>query len=127
MQNLMTIVMVSDMNASVQFYQHTLGLPLRFQTPEWTEFDFGPSTLALHGGGKQSPPSMSREPLAGTANIGFTVDDLDATVASLKGKGVRFVMEPTLREKEGIRLAVGLDPDGLAISFAQVVAHGQPR
>ena len=125
MQNMMTMVMVSNMDTSVRFYRDTLGMIMRFQSPDWTEFDLGSNTLALHGGAKQLPPATNREPLAGTASIGFTVDSLNTTVQELKGKGVRFVMEPTLRENEGIRLAVGLDPDGLAISFAEVVDHGQ--
>jgi len=33
-------------------------------------------------------------------------------------------MPPTQREGEGIKLAVGLDPDGLPISFAQLIGHG---
>ena len=41
MQNMMTIVMVSDMSRSVGFYQGTLGLKLKFQSPEWSEFDLG--------------------------------------------------------------------------------------
>ena len=32
------IVFVSDMNRSVSFYRDVLGLPLRFESPEWTEF-----------------------------------------------------------------------------------------
>jgi hypothetical protein len=93
----------------------------------WTEFDFGAITLALHGGGKVVPPSAGREPVAGTASIGFTVADLDSTVDGLRARGVRFVMEPTLREQEGIRLAVAIDPDGLAISFAQVIERANGR
>ncbi len=127
MKNMMTIVMVSNMDTSVAFYRDVLGLSLRFQSPDWTEFDLGGPTLALHGGGKPQAPSMNREPLAGMANIGFTVDNLDATVAELRGKGARFVMEPAVRENDGIRLAVALDPDGLAVSFAQVLQHGQSR
>jgi len=127
MQNMMTIVMVSNMDRSVAFYQLTLGLKLRFQSPEWSEFDLGQTTLALHDGGKPSPPSQGREQIAGTASIGFTVDNLDDTFAQLKAKGVRFVMPPTVRENEGIRLAVAIDPDGLGISFAQVMTHAQPR
>jgi lactoylglutathione lyase len=126
MQNMMTIVMVSNMDRSVGFYRDTLGLKLRFQSPEWTEFDLGNTTLALHGGGKSVPPSGGREQLAGTASLGFTVENLDKTFEDLKSKGIRFVMPPTLRENEGIRLAVAIDPDGLGISFAQVM-HGQPR
>jgi hypothetical protein len=30
-------------------------------------------------------------------------------------------MPPTQREGEGIRLAVAIDPDGLPISFAQLI------
>jgi len=126
MQNMMTIVMVSDMSRSVSFYQGTLGLKLKFQSPEWSEFDLGSTTLALHSAAK--PTGMpSKEPVAGTASLGFSVDDLDKMVTDLKAKGVRFVMEPTVRENEGIRLAVAIDPDGLGISFAQVIGHGQPR
>jgi hypothetical protein len=40
---------------------------------------------------------------------------------------VRFVMPPTLREEEGIRLAVFLDPDGLGISLAEPVAKAEPH
>ena len=32
------IVFVSDMARSIVFYRDTLGLPLRFETPAWTEF-----------------------------------------------------------------------------------------
>ena len=47
------------------------------------------------------------------------VEDLDAAYADLQARGARFVMPPTTQAAEGIRLAVCLDPDGLAISFAQ--------
>jgi lactoylglutathione lyase len=126
MQNMMTIVMVSDMERSVQFYEKTLGLKLKFQSPEWSEFDLGSATLGLHGGAKPAAPATGKDQVAGTASIGFTVDNVDATFAELKTKGVRFVMEPTEREGEGIRLAVALDPDGMGISFAQVmVSYGK--
>src|SRR5262245_17692042 len=126
MQNMITIVMVSDMSRSVGFYQGTLGLKLKFQSPEWSEFDLGSTTLALHSA-KPATERPGAEPVAGTASLGFTVDDLDNTVKDLRTKGVRFVMEPTVRENEGIKLAVAIDPDGLGISFAQVMGHGQSR
>ena len=46
-----TMIIVSDMQRSVEFYRDKLGIPLKFQTPEWTEFATGSTTLALHGGG----------------------------------------------------------------------------
>ena len=45
------MVVVSDMPRSVRFYRDTLGLPLKFESKEWTEFQTGTTTLALHGGG----------------------------------------------------------------------------
>jgi lactoylglutathione lyase len=111
------MVNVSDMARSVQFYRDKLGIPLRFESPDWTEFETGTTTLALHGGGKTG--ARSTEPIAGTSSIGFYVENLDQTYKELKAKGVVFVMSPTEREKEGIRLAVCLDPDGLPISMAE--------
>ena len=121
MQSMITMVTVSDMNRSVEFYRDTIGLKLRFQSPEWTEFDMGSTTLALHGGGIAAPPSQGNHQVAGRASIGFSVDNVDQTFETLKTKGVRFVMPPTEREGEGIRLTICLDPDGLPVSFAQTV------
>src|SRR5881397_3875178 len=119
MQNMITMVMVSDMDRSVRFYRDTLGLKLRFQSPDWTEFDAGSTTLALHSGGV--PASPDKERFAGRASIGFNVDNVDKLFEELKSKGVRAAMPPTERAGEGIRLAVMLDPDGLPISFSQTV------
>ena len=118
------MVMVSDMRRSVEFYRDTLGIALKFQSPEWTEFLTGTTTLALHGGGvpqKHSGPPSEGKP-AGICSIGFNVEDVDKTYEELKAKGVRFVMPPTQQEAEGIKLAVAIDPDGLTISFAQPLA-----
>jgi lactoylglutathione lyase len=122
MENMITMVTVSDMDRSVRFYRDTLGLKLRFQSPDWTEFDVGSTTLALHGGGVPAPP-QGREQYAGRASIGFNVENIDKIFEELKSKGVRVVMPPTEREGEGIRRTVSLDPDGLPVSFAQTVAR----
>ncbi len=116
---LTTMVNVSDMKRSVAFYRDTLGLPLRFESSEWSEFDVSGSVLALHPGTPRSEPRAGGPPVAGETHIGFGVDDLDAAYADLKGKGVRFVMEPQERAGEGIRLALFADPDGMVISLAQ--------
>ncbi|HJX91773.1 MAG TPA: VOC family protein [Pyrinomonadaceae bacterium] len=122
-----TMVIVSDMKRSVQFYRDTLGIPLKFESPDWTEFQTGTTTFALHGGGvqRQYQDTGDQSKTAGACSIGFNVDDVDKTYEELKAKGVLFVMPPTQREGEGIRLAVGLDPDGLPISFAQMIGDGQ--
>jgi len=120
---MITMITVSDMDRSVRFYRDDLGLKLRFQSPDWSEFDTGNTTLALHGGGKPAAPSQVREQIAGTASIGFNVDNVDKIYEDLKAKGVRSVMPPTERSGEGIRLAVFIDPDGLPVSFAQNVGQ----
>jgi lactoylglutathione lyase len=117
------MVVVSDMNRSVEFYRDQLGIPLKFQSPDWTEFQTGTTTLALHGGGvvPATPPAADPTKQAGSCSIGFNVADVDKTYEELKAKGIRFVMPPTQREGEGIKLAVCIDPDGLPIAFAQTI------
>src|SRR5439155_7811202 len=124
MQTMITMVMVSDMDRSVRFYRDTVGLKLRFQSPDWTEFDIDSSTLALHSGGVPAPPP-DKERYAGRASIGFNVENVDKVFEELKSKGVRVVMPPTQRPGEGIRIAVMLDPDGLPVSFSQTVSQAE--
>jgi lactoylglutathione lyase len=116
------MVIVSDMARSIRFYRDTLGLSLKFESPEWSEFQTGTTTLALHGGGEPRSEGF-REPgegmTAGTCSMGFNADNLDSVYEELKSKGVVFVMPPTLKKDEGIRLSVCLDPDGLPISIAE--------
>ena len=120
-----TMVVVSDMQRSVEFYRDKLGVPLKFQTPDWTEFQTGTTTLALHGGGvpATAPPAGDSSKQAGSCSIGFNVEDVDKTYQELQAKGIRFVMPPTQREGEGIKLTVCIDPDGLPISFAQTMVE----
>src|SRR3989449_9839115 len=80
MQSMITMVMVSDMDRSVRFYRDTVGLKLRFQSPDWTEFDIDSSTLALHSGGVPAPPP-DKERYAGRAIIGFNVENVDKALA----------------------------------------------
>lgn len=117
-----TMVVVSDMQRSIEFYRDKLGMPLKYESPDWTEFDTGTTTFALHGGGVPGPPPQGDpSTLAGACSIGFSVADVDKTYEELQAKGIRFVMPPTQRENEGIRLAVAIDPDGLPVSFAQLI------
>ena len=120
-----TMVVVSDMDRSVEFYRDKLGIPLKFQSPEWTEFQTGATTLALHGGGvpRSGPPAGDPSKQAGACSFGFNVENIDDTYQELQAKGIRFVMPPTERDAEGIKLAVALDPDGLPISFAQLMGN----
>lgn len=117
------MVNVSDMGRSVAFYREVLGIPLKFESPGWSEFATGDTTLALHLA-SASTTAPCEGPVAGTCTLGFSVADLDATVAQLQARGAVFAMPPTDQPQEGIRLAVCVDPDGMAISFAQAMVHG---
>src|SRR5262245_59054858 len=94
------IIFVSDMSRSVQFYRDTLGLALKFESPEWSEFVGSGTTLALHAGGPSQPqPGSGPGPApGGTCQPGFKVEDLDAVHARLIAKGVRCVRPPTMQD-----------------------------
>lgn len=118
------MVTVSDMSRSVEFYQDKLGIKLKFQSEFWTEFQTETTTLALHGGGKpleRSPDYDPKATYAGVCTMGFNVENLDQVYQELTARGVIFVMPPTIQEQEGIKLAVCIDPDGLSISFAEML------
>ena len=39
---------VADMDLAIVFFRDKLSLKLRFESPFWTEFETGETTLALH-------------------------------------------------------------------------------
>ena len=111
------IVIVSDMRRSVAFYSQVLGLPIRFESTHWTEFESGAATLALH---LHDPASGSGEvpPLrAGQSRPGLTTPDLDAFHERMKQHGVPCAQEP--RDTFGTRIAQYKDPDGLVLSVSE--------
>jgi lactoylglutathione lyase len=113
------MVNVSDMSRSVAFYRDVLGLSLKFESPGWSEFQTGATTLALHPAPARPGGPPPAELVAGSCSIGFSVENLADTHRQLTARGARFVMPPTERPNEGIVLAVCVDPDGLGISFAE--------
>jgi lactoylglutathione lyase len=101
---------VGDMDHAAAFYRDTLGLSLKFSSPDWTEFATGETTLVLHSATPQHP--------AGTFRLGFHVADLQAFYTEMTGKGVTFIMPPTpqfgttvaqLLDSEGAECSVGAD------------------
>jgi len=94
---------VADMGKAVAFYRDTLGLKLRFESPQWSEFETGDTTLALHPASPQNP--------AGRVELGFNAEDIHAAHNALAGKGVKFVMPPAKQEFGGV-LARFLDCEG---------------
>ncbi len=99
---------VADMDKAVAFYRDTLGLPLKFQSPFWTEFRTGETTLALH-------PASGKNP-AGACQPGFRVADLATLYAKREAMGINFTAEPTLQH--GVMIARFLDMDGAECSIS---------
>lgn len=112
------IVCVSDMKRGVSFYRDVMELPLKFESPEWTEFETEGATLALHTGKTSDHPTTApHAALAGQCRPGLRVPNLDKFHTRMIEHKVPCVQEPT--ETFGARIAQYLDPDGLAISVSE--------
>ena len=72
------IVFVSDMKRSVAFYRDVIGLPLKFDSPEWSEFSTEGATFALHRSERPSVSADESDLPAGRCRPGLSVRDLDA-------------------------------------------------
>lgn len=99
------------MGRSVGFYRDVLGLPLKFESPGWSEFSTGEATLALH---KSGVLGSAVSECAGSCRPGFAVADLDTFHQRMVENNVVCLQEP--REIFGSRVALYADPDGLTFS-----------
>jgi catechol 2,3-dioxygenase-like lactoylglutathione lyase family enzyme len=106
-------VMVSDVQRALVFYRDALGFRfVQGYGDEWQEVEAPGVRIGLHPGGKapfkEAPRNLS---------IGLRVDDLDAAVKSLKGRGVKFVPGP---QDQGSRIAYFTDPDGNPLYLIEI-------
>ncbi|MBL8521372.1 MAG: hypothetical protein JNK75_11955 [Betaproteobacteria bacterium] len=99
---------VGNMNDAVRFHRDALGLRLRFESPHWSEFDTGSTTLALHLADADHPP--------GSCELGFGVEDIEAFHAQKAGKDIVFLSPPT--PLHGQTLAKFTDTDGAPCSLS---------
>lgn len=99
---------VADMDRAVKFYRDVVGLPLKFQSPGWSEFSTGETTLALHSASEKNP--------AGKMELGFTVGDIQQFYQEMQSKGVPFTMPPT-KQDFGNTLARFVDSEGAHTSL----------
>ena len=102
------IKFVDDMDKADAFHRDVLGLTLKFQSPGWSEFVTGETTLALHDATAANP--------AGSVELGFAVDDLKALYAARGKNGLDFVDAP--RELHGTLIAKVRDSEGAAYSLS---------
>ena len=113
------IVYCSQMERSVRFYRDQLGLPVKFESPDWTEFHSGATTLALHlANHAAGAAGEHRNSQAGQAHPSLEVLDLDRFYEEKKAKGIEFLLPPAMQDF-GRRMAVVRDPDGLPISVTE--------
>lgn len=99
---------VGDMDKAVAFYRDQLGLKLRFQSPDWSEFETGRTTLALHLANDTHP--------AGSCQIGFNVDDVEEFWREKSAAGVVFTRPP--ERQHGMTLADFVDCDGAEVGVS---------
>ncbi len=109
------ILLVSDMERSIDFYKSTLDLPLKTSSHDWAEFFKDGTTLALYPMKKRLKGKVGS---GGGMLIGFMVGNMDETYQKLKRKNVKFLKEP--KEEPFGKHAVILDPDGYMISIVQL-------
>jgi lactoylglutathione lyase len=103
------IEFVADMDRAIRFYRDVIGLPVKFQSPDWTEFVTGETTLALHPASEKNPP--------GKLEMGFNVPDLQQFHGEMTVKGVQFPMAPAKQDFGGM-LAQFIDSEGAHISVS---------
>jgi predicted enzyme related to lactoylglutathione lyase len=108
------IEFVSDMDKAVKFYRDVLGLSLKFQSPGWSEFSTGETSLGLHPASEMNP--------AGSIELGFNVASLEKFHQEMSGKGVQFSMPPTKQDYGGM-LAQFVDSEGRRCSVAEQSAN----
>ncbi len=102
------MVPARDLARSIEFYK-TLGFKLIVVNDRYARFEIGDgeATFSLH----------AQDDLSGIANgpeLYFECEDLDARVAALKQKGVRFDTDPT-DQSWGWREAHLTDPAGVKL------------
>lgn len=113
LQNLSTLlVYVRDMPRCVAFYRDTLGLPLKLESPEWSEFALGSGVvLGLHS----ARPGMA--PAAPGWVPSFRVADIKAARERITASGSGVAME--FHDIPGGVVIDVTDPDGNTLSLEQ--------
>lgn len=103
------IEFVADMDRTVKFYRDVVGLPLKFQSPGWSEFATGETSLGLHPASEKNP--------AGKLEMGFNVPDIQKFHGEMRAKGVMFSMPPKKQDFGGT-LAQFVDSEGAHVSVS---------
>jgi len=98
----------------VKSYFDVLGFPLRFQSPGWSEFSTGETSLGLHRASEKNP--------VGSVELGFIVSNLEEFYQETSAKSVQFSM-PTTKQDFGGTPTQSLDSEGGRCSVAEQVSN----
>jgi catechol 2,3-dioxygenase-like lactoylglutathione lyase family enzyme len=116
-------IVVSDIKASLDFYQNILGLEFVGSVPLWFgtmhRLRFGTSDFKLIEP-KAVPPqgAIGLENQLGFRYVTFVIENLSELCSDLKNTGIEFALpETTLRP--GVRIAMVKDPDGNIVEFVE--------
>lgn len=119
---------VTDIDASIAFYQDVLGLPLLFKKADpdhqeifaFLELDGGNLELLAHVGGDGKPLPRELPPLKKPycPHVALGVDDLDHVVASLEARNIPLVDGPLIIPGQ-VRWLYISDPDNNVIEYVQ--------
>jgi catechol 2,3-dioxygenase-like lactoylglutathione lyase family enzyme len=117
-------IYTKDYDASMRFYTRTVGLREAFTIkdkdgkPTLTYLQITRDTFL------ELAPATAERP-AGLSHIGFWPEDLNATVAALRGRGVKVDDPRTGSTKTSITNAI--DPDGVRLELLDFLPDSLPR
>jgi glyoxylase I family protein len=116
-------ILVSDINASLKFYQDLLGLKFIEKNPVWFgtmyRLRFGTSDFKLIVPRTMPPKGLvGLEAQIGFRYVTFVIKNLSAVCAKLQEKGVAFEI-PEKEARPGVKIAMVRDPDGNIVEFVE--------
>ena len=107
------ILLVEDLEKSIDFYRDILELKIKNQSPDWVEFqnEAQGAVLALH-------PARIKQKGFSNMLVGFNVSDLQSVCKKLEEKGVKF--HKRITEESFGKHAIIEDPEGHLISIVEI-------
>ena len=115
----MQLAATANTEASREFYEEKLGLRFVEDSPFALVFDVDGVMLRIQKVEKVVAPPYT--------SLGFIIDDMESTVATLREKGVTFERYEFIQQDDkgiwttpdGAKIAWCKDPDGSVVSFTQ--------
>jgi len=128
MRRTWTIIGVSDVTGSCQWYQSLLGLPQTAPAHDYfgqiLDTD-GTVLLCLHAWGAHEHPTLTSPDRAEPGNgliLFFRVDDFDLALKRARALGIRLEEEPNVNPNTGTMEFALRDPDGYYVMISALAA-----